>query len=195
MNIELILPSETLAELIGKPYKYTARGWVKIFGAPNAHSYKNSTDVEINKDYIWQEYDKTLANGAVTPEMAHILMYIYCYWIKYRAGDIDGLLAEDMHDSILLMFAGFHKIKMKTDSPFNSILNLLNRIKKQTIYKYYGDVTGTKNKYYQRRHNNEFVSLTNRLDVLTEDEAEEYQIKFSPEIWDWDYGYRLDDED
>lgn len=192
---DLTLPSETLAELIGKPYTYKSRAWIKILGVENTKYYKQTNNVDISRSYIWQEYNKTCEQGAVTPEMAQILMYAYVHWTKNRAGNIDGMIADHLHDAILTAFATFYKIKMKTDSPFHSILNLLNKIKSQTMYKFFGDVSGTKNKYYQRRHTNELLSATDRIDLFDEHDDEERHDNFCLERWDWDYGYDRENED
>lgn len=187
--VPVFVPSETFAELLGAPYHYTPRGWVKIFGAENAEYYKSCGTIKVSREFIWREYNQTREDGAVTPLMAQILMYAYCHWIKFLSGSLETHVTEEIHHEIIMMMAKFHNINMKTESPINSILNLMTRIKKQHLYKYYGDLTPkSKNNYYQRRYNTAMRTKTFIINPSLLGELDIEAESMESDMRHWDFG-------
>lgn len=185
MELNCGLQSETLPELIGKPYRYTSRQWIKIFGSENSRNYKNNTDITLDIPFVFAHYNESVAQGRTTEMMGHILMYAYTYWIKYRAGDIKGVLAEEVHDNIIMLMATFYKVNMKTRSPFNSILNLFTVIKKQALYKYFGDLSNTSKRFYQKRYNLELSKSLESVDAILSTTDD---IGIDVHEWGWSHG-------
>lgn len=191
----IAVPAEAITNLIGKPYRYTTTQWINIFGKENAKRYKTTKEVQIDKDFIWLHYNDSREKGYTTEMFAYILMYIYVYWVNYKAGDICGMEAEVTHDRIIMCIATFYKINMKTSAPFQSIMNMFTRIRKQTWAMFHVDNPNSKNRYHQKKFENNLKSVVQSLEGMTMVEDNDVDnLIVDTHAWNWSYGLDESDE-
>lgn len=189
------IPSETLAELYGSMYKYYPRQWVKLIGDGSKLSEDKGT-VIIDLAVLRDEWTRCYESKIISTKLSHILMYLYATWIKKSASTVTSTHAELLHDSITLMLARFHTVKLNNSvkNPVQSIFNLMDRIMKQTYWKLHADITHGKNRFYQLRYNDKLMDENLRHDLLLNDEGEpNYNVNALD--FDWDFGNKLTDED
>ena len=187
--------TQKLSDLLGDAICTRPRyAWVKMIGRHNVLNPTGISSICIDRAHIVAEFEKSRELGYTSRELSILLMYYYSKFVNLPSCKlISGMIAEDIHDEIMILITRYHRLKWepsKHKNPSNGIFNMFHMIRRQRQSLYLADPTLEKVVKKQReKMRAQFRNgLTSMCDTFDE------SLGHTVDITSWDNLYSPDPE-